>query len=159
MCRQRINSCRKVRTTALGFAWGTAHFHVHFALDTSDRWREKVRTPLFCAYAPFVHEAPGLFHQFLWAPTVFVCSATSPADNSIEQCTLNDSVIKHAHHVTADIEGPEPSQEEETAQICTGWNSYNISLQIKAKTQAEITFPGRQIIPTNRNEKKKKSEV
>jgi len=47
-------------------------------------------------------------------PTVFVCSATPPADNSIEQCTLNDSVIKHAHHATADIEGPEPSQEEET---------------------------------------------
>ena len=45
---------------------------------------------------------------------IFVCSATPPADNSIEQCTLNDSVIKHAHHVTADIE-PEPSQEEEMA--------------------------------------------
>jgi len=24
-------------------------------------------------------------------------------------------MIKHAHHITADIEGPEPSQEEETA--------------------------------------------
>ena len=48
-------------------------------------------------------------------PIVFVCSATPPADNSIEQCTLNDSVIKHAHYVTADIKGPEPSQEEETA--------------------------------------------
>ena len=47
------------------------------------------------------------FYQFVQAPTVFVCSATPPADNSIEQCTLNDSVIKHAHHVTAEIEGPE----------------------------------------------------
>ena len=50
-----------MRTTALKLAWGTAHFHGHFALDTSDRWREKVHTPLFCSYAPFVHEAPGLF--------------------------------------------------------------------------------------------------
>jgi len=58
---------------------------------------------------------PAFFYQFVQAPTVFVCTATPPADSSIEQCTLNDSVIKHAHHVTADIEGPEPSQEEEMA--------------------------------------------
>ena len=56
----------------------------------------------------------GLFHQFVQAPTVFVCSATPPADNSIEQCTFNDGVIKHEYHITTDIEGPEPSQEEET---------------------------------------------
>jgi len=42
---------------ALKLAWGTAHFHGHFALDTSDGWREKVCTPLFFAYIPFVHEA------------------------------------------------------------------------------------------------------
>ena len=52
---------------------------------------------------------------FVQAPTVFVYSGTPKEDNSIEHCTLNDSVIKHAHHVTADIEGPESSQEEETA--------------------------------------------
>ena len=57
----------------------------------------------------------GLFHQFVQAPTIFVCRSTPPADNSIDQCTINDSVIKHAHHVTADTEGPESSQEEETA--------------------------------------------
>jgi len=55
----------------------------------------------------------SLFYKFVQAPTVFVCSATPPADNGIEQCTLNDSVIKHAYHITIDIEGPEPSQEEE----------------------------------------------
>jgi len=68
---------------------------------------------------PSAYHRTSLFHQFVQAPTVFVCSATPPADNSIEQCTLNDSVIKHAHHVTADTEGPEPSQEEETALLYT----------------------------------------
>ena len=63
---------------------------------------------------PSAYNRTSLFHQFVQVPTVFVCSATPPADNSIEQCTLNDSVIKHAHNITADIEGPEPSQEEET---------------------------------------------
>ena len=57
----------------------------------------------------------GHFHKFVQAPRVFVCSAASPADNSIEQCILNDSVIKHTQHITADIEGPEPFQEDETA--------------------------------------------
>ena len=46
---------------------------------------------------------------------VIAHSATPPADNTIEQCTCNESEIKHAQHVTADFEGPEPSQEEEAA--------------------------------------------
>ena len=99
----------------LGFM--RAHTLIH--PDIFVRWRAFwfERTPCFSRKSTqvFLHEAPGLFHQFVQAPTVFVCSATPPADNSIEQCTLNDSEIKHAYHITTDIEGPEPSQEEETA--------------------------------------------
>jgi len=53
------------------------------------------------------YQRTGYFHLFVQAPTVLVCSATPPADNSREQCPLNDSVIKHAQHITADIEGPD----------------------------------------------------
>ena len=53
-----------------------------------------------------VFKITGLFYQFVQAPTVFVCSATPPPYNSKEQCTLNDSVIKHAYHITTDNEGP-----------------------------------------------------
>ena len=57
----RINSCRNVRTPAMKLAWGAAHFHAHFTIDTSELCRGKGRTPHFCAYARFVHEAPGLY--------------------------------------------------------------------------------------------------
>ena len=53
-----------MRTTALKLAWSITHFHGYFALDTSDRWRKKECTPLFCAYTTFVHEAPGPLFGF-----------------------------------------------------------------------------------------------
>ena len=62
-CRQRNNSCRNVRTPAMKLTWGTAHFHGHFTFHTSERERGTprffLRTPRFCAYATFVHEAPA----------------------------------------------------------------------------------------------------
>jgi len=43
----------------------------------------------------------------------FLSVVQLPQQTTAQNSALIDSVIKHAHHITTDIEGPEPPQEED----------------------------------------------
>lgn len=57
----------------------------------------------------------GLVDHFVQTSAVFVCSATSPADNRIQKHTLDNRVVGHLRHVTADIVGPLTPEEEKAS--------------------------------------------